>query len=403
MTIKQRLTARVTLLITLVVLLTVVSTRQKADTGTCGGVTVTLPFMDVMDNPFFCQIAAAYFSGLTNGTSATTYSPGLNVTRDQMAAFITRTQDSALKRGSTRGALNQWWTTTPHYDIDLGTTTVGPDPGFIQSDGVDLWVASEAGGGVGRVRASDGKLLGTWTNIAGSFYPLVAMGRIFVVGRTTPGLLYMIDPTQTPGAATEVANSLGSSPWTIAFDGNRIWSANLIGNSVSIVTPGATIPWAVTEVSGFNHPQGILFDGANIWITERRNIGAGSLVKLDSNGGILQTVPVGNSPFQPIYDGTNIWVPNSGSNSITVVRASTGGVLATLTGNGLNVPFAAAFDGERILVTNYSGDSVSLWKAADLTPIGSFSTGAGSYPLGACSDGLNFWVVLNGKNKLARF
>jgi hypothetical protein len=56
-----------------------------------------------MDNPFFCQIAAAYFSGLTNGTSATIYSPGLNVTRDQMAAFITRTQDSALKRGSTRG------------------------------------------------------------------------------------------------------------------------------------------------------------------------------------------------------------------------------------------------------------------------------------------------------------
>jgi hypothetical protein len=42
MTIKQRIAARVALLITLIVLLTVVSTTQKADTGTCGGVTVTL-------------------------------------------------------------------------------------------------------------------------------------------------------------------------------------------------------------------------------------------------------------------------------------------------------------------------------------------------------------------------
>ncbi len=46
-----------------------------ADTGTCGGAMVTLPFTDVAGNIFFCQIAEAYFSGLTNGTTPTTYSP----------------------------------------------------------------------------------------------------------------------------------------------------------------------------------------------------------------------------------------------------------------------------------------------------------------------------------------
>ena len=94
-------------------------------------------------------------------------------------------------------------------------------------------------------------------------------------------------------------------------------------------------------------------------------------------------------------------MPNLGSNTVTVVRAASGAVLATLSGNGLSFPLTAAFDGQRILVTN--NDSVSLWKAADLTPLGSVSTGAGTFAEGAASDGINFWITLAGTNQLARF
>lgn len=107
----------------------------------------------------------------------------------------------------------------------------------------------------------------------------------------------------------------------------------------------------------------------------------------------MQTVRVGSIPAYPIFDGTNIWVPNADSNSVSVVRASTGQVLATLAGKGLNDPGVAAFDGERILVTNADGHSVSLWKAADMSPLGFFDVGG--EPVGACSDGVNFWVTLN--------
>jgi len=48
-------------LMIIVVLLT--STRLPADTGTCSGAMVTLPFTDVSGNIFFCQIAEAWFSG----------------------------------------------------------------------------------------------------------------------------------------------------------------------------------------------------------------------------------------------------------------------------------------------------------------------------------------------------
>ena len=93
--------------------LTGASRLVRADTGTCGGASITLPFTDVSaSNIFFCSIAQAYISGLTNGTSATSYDPATAVTREQMSAFITRTQDSALKRGNRRAALGQWWTPT---------------------------------------------------------------------------------------------------------------------------------------------------------------------------------------------------------------------------------------------------------------------------------------------------
>jgi hypothetical protein len=394
---KTRIRNRTMILVAAMMIIIAASTYMRADTGTCGGASITLPFIDVPSgNIFFCSIAEAYFSALTNGTDATHYSPGANVTREQMAAFVTRTMDQSLQRGSRRAALKQFW--TPTSADGLGLTTVGTSPQLVESDGADLWV-SNFGGTVSRVRASDGKLLGTWTEASNALGVLAAKGLIFVTGYTNPGKLYQIDPTQPMGGVTTLTSSLGVNPLGISFDGARIWTANG-GGSVSIVTLN---PINVTTVTaGFTGPAGILYDGANMWVTDN-GTNPGKLFKLDSNGAIIQIVTVGSDPHISVFDGTNIWVPNSASNTVTVVRASTGAVLATLTGNGLNISTTAAFDGERILVTNDNGNSVSLWNATDLSPLGSVSTGLSSHPIGACSDGLNFWITLTTPGKLARF
>ena len=359
--------------------------------GTCG------PFTDVAGDAFCPFVLEIFYLGITTGTTPTTYDPTSNVSRLQMAAFLSRTVDGVLKRDSRRAALDQFWTT--QNATVLGLTTVGIDPQLLRSDGADIWVANQGGNSVSRVRASDGKRLETWTGATSAYGVLVAMGRILVTGQTSPGNLYRIDPTQPAGAVTTVSSNLGLSPEGLAFDGVRVWTANLAG-SVSIVTPGATIPWTVTTVtSGFSGLAGALYDGATIWITDES---AGTLLKLDSAGVVLQTVTVGQDPENPVFDGTSIWVPNYGSNSVSVVRASSGAVLRTLTG-GLTNPFSAAFDGERVAITNSGGDSVSLWKAADLTSLGSFATGPTTSPHGACSDGVNFWISLNLTGKLARF
>jgi hypothetical protein len=81
---------------------------------------------------------------------------------------------------------------------------------------------------------------------------------------------------------------------------------------------------------------------------------------------------------------------------VTVIRAATGAVLATLSGNGLNGPIGAAFDGQRILVASTIGNSVSLWRAADLSPLGSVFL-ADFSPAGVCSDGVTFWLAGNSR------
>jgi DNA-binding beta-propeller fold protein YncE len=405
MQLNRSIVIRVVVLLSLMATLTVLSSRLRADTGNCGGATTTLPFTDVQGNVFFCQIAAAYFSGLTNGTSATTYGPADIVTREQMAAFITRTMDQSLKRGSRRAVAKKWF--TPQTANSLTLTDVGDFPVSVEFDGTDLWVANGGSGTVMRIRPSDGKVLATWTGATDGSGIVAAMGKIFVVGSGNPGSLYMIDPTQPAGVVTTLTSSLGGVPVGIAFDGSRIWTANFT-SSVSIVSLN---PTSVTTIStGFGSPFGMLYDGSNIWITD---VGAHTLLKLNADGSIAQTINVGSDLWFPVFDGTNIWAPDPGSNSVKVVRVKDAAgnplasafVLATLTGNGLDDPTTAAFDGERILVTNQNqfSNSVSLWKAADLTPLGSFSTGDNTRPYGACSDGLNFWITLRDTDQLARF
>ena len=343
--------------------------------------------------PFVLEI---FYLGITTGTTATTYDPAGNVTRLQMAAFLARSVDRTLARGSRRAALSQFF--TPQNDQVLGLTAVGQTPLIVKSDGTDLWTAELAT--VGRVRASDGKLLESWTGAVNAFGVLPAMGKILVTGAQPVGTLYVIDPSQPAGAVTVVASNLGNVPAGIAFDGARFFTANESG-SVSIVTPGPAIPWTVTTVTtGFTLPEGAIFDGASVWITDNM---ANTLLRLDAAGNILQTVTVGLKPVLPLFDGSNLWVPNYGGASISIVRASSGAVLATLTGNALDGPTSAAFDGQRVLVADYLGNAVSLFKAADLTALSNvpISGNPGSY--GAASDGVSFFVTFANVNKLARF
>jgi YVTN family beta-propeller protein len=373
----------------------------------CGGVDYPFPYTDVSGvGAAFCPgIMEAYVTGVSKGTTPTTFSPNNTVTRVQMTTFLQRSLDQGLARASRRGALNQWWTPESLSAATQGIS-IGPSPVYCAADGKDIWTSTF--GTVVQVQANTGKVLGTWTGATNDRGILVAAGKVFADGDTAPGSLYLIDPTLAPGAVSLAASNLGNNPAGIAFDGTHLWTANNAG-SVSIITLAATTPYPpgnVTTVStGFSVLTGIVYDGAHIWVADS---GAGTLLKLDAAGAILQTVAVGTNPAQLGFDGANIWVPNAGSNSVTVVQASSGSVVATIpadASNLLNAPIGAAFDGERMLVTNFgngsSNSSVSVFKAADLSFIVNLATGGG--PISPCSDGINFFVPLENAATLLRF
>ncbi len=402
MKLNRSIVLRVVVLIALMVSLTVLSTRLQADTGSCAGATTTLPFTDVMGNPFFCQIASAYFSGLANGTSATTYGPSDPVTREQMAAFITRTMDQSLKRGSQRAVAKKWW--TPQDANSLGLTDVGNAPSGVAFDGTDLCVANHGSETVMRVRPSDGKVLETWTGARAAADVLVAAGLVFVTSVadiSLPGQIFVIDPSQSPGAVTVFDNNTDDGPLAITFDGQFLWTANSIGSITKYSLDGGV---ETTFAAGISSPTDILWDGENLWVTD---FGVNGVHRVDPvSGSVLETIFVVPSPHLLLFDGINLWVSSPSSDTVTVIRAvgsQRGTVLQRLTGNGLDGPGGMAFDGERVLVGNISGNSVSLFKAADFSPLGSVSVGAKALPRKACSDGLNFWITLNGTGKLARF
>ena len=98
-------------------ILTVILGGAGALLGVCG------PFTDVAADSFCPFVLEIFTLGITTGTTPTTYDPTSNVNHLQMAAFLSRTVDGVLKRGSRRAALDQYW--TPKNSSVLGLTTIG--------------------------------------------------------------------------------------------------------------------------------------------------------------------------------------------------------------------------------------------------------------------------------------
>jgi DNA-binding beta-propeller fold protein YncE len=66
---------------------------------------------------------------------------------------------------------------------------------------------------------------------------------------------------------------------------------------------------------------------------------------------------VGSAPQGVAFDGTNIWVANAGSNTATKLPASTGATVGTYNVGG--DLFGVAFDGTNIWVTHLGGSTVA--------------------------------------------
>ena len=146
-------------------------------------------------------------------------------------------------------------------------------------------------------------------------------------------------------------------------------------------------------------PQGMVFDGAHLWVS---CVGSNELDEYDPYDlTFLQKVSLTSPPFFLLYDGGNIWATNpTGAGTVTEVQASTGTVLRIIPvgfASGSN-PSGMVFDGLDIWVANYSDDSVSKIQV-ETGAVTNISLAAScTDPRSLAYDGVHsaIWVACNG-------
>jgi len=138
-------------------------------------------------------------------------------------------------------------------------------------------------------------------------------------------------------------------------------------------------------------PDGIAFDGTNIWVT---NGGSNSVTKLRAVDGLkLDTYKVGGSPMGIAFDGTSIWVANARSDNVMQLRPSDGLVLNTYTvGDG---PTALAVANGIVWVITSKAKTVSRLNVKTGANLGKLVI-QNRAPLYVAFDGANFWVSSTG-------
>ena len=272
---------------------------SSALVGSCG------PFTDEAADAFCPFVLEIFYLGITTGTTATTFDPTSTSPGFRWRRFSRERWTGALKRGSRRAALDQFWTT--QNATVLGVTTVGAFSAVrpVRRNG---HLGRERQRTVSRVRGERRQDAG---DLDGSRRVPTACsrrwGRFFVTGTRCPGNLYEIDPSSRPGRDDGGEQPRRprppASPSTARGSGRRT-----SGGSGLDRRPPAPIPWTVTTVTtGF-----IDDDRRPVRRIEHLGHGASAGTSLEArfdrrNSADRHALRV--SAF-PVFDGANIWVPD---------------------------------------------------------------------------------------------
>ncbi len=162
-----------------------------------------------------------------------------------------------------------------------------------------------------------------------------------------------------PTVSRQMENSGATfQPVAMAWDGEKMWIANYLNNTV----------WGVDGVSGerrsafdtshgINGPVALLFDGTNLWIL---NQGIGNVLRYNTaTSQLSEPFSVnGTFPTAMTWSGTHLWVANGTSNSVSVLDVETGDLAAIIDVNLF--PISIVFDGIHVWVSHYDGSIIAI-------------------------------------------
>ena len=239
---------------------------------------------------------------------------------------------------------------------------------------------------------------------------------VFACGETRPATEIPSPATQTRGLEATAGREdgtrksrivfqrksfeVGKFPAAVLSDGERIWVANMLGDSVTALTPQGEKLGTYPVGKG---PVGLAFDGRNVWVANSgvdesgaEPLEPGTITKLAPDGSVLGTFAVGVVPFDLAYDGNAVWVATAGDDTVT--RLSLDGSLlaqARLSSR----PRAIGVVEERLWVLSADADTATV-----LSPEGEVVAvyPTGRAPQALVYDGADVWIANAGDSTLMK-
>lgn len=276
------------------------------------------------------------------------------------------------------------------------TFAVGSGPIELAFDGVNIWVTNQRSNDVTKLRASDGANLGTFPVDFGPVGIAFDGANIWVACGNGVSEL-------ASDGSLQRHIMIEGLPWGVAFDGANIWVSSSIRQLTKLrasdglilgTTPVGDFPADVIFTPGFDCFQPSPDVGC-IWVTGSES----DYVSKVRSSDLAQTACfTGRNPEGITFDGVNIWVANRGSDYLTKRRA----IDCELSGN---IPvgtssWGVAFDGANIWATNQFANRVTALRGSDGVVLGTFPVGNG--PLGIVFDGANVWVANSGSGTVTK-
>jgi hypothetical protein len=197
---------------------------------------------------------------------------------------------------------------------------------------------------------------------------------------------------------------IANNPQGLAFDGENIWMVDTTDERVYALRASDGALVADIDIYPVQlAPWGIAFDGTHAWVTDSA-YAQGVVTRLDGASFFVGPCPTGVA-----FDGANMWIVNSGCTSqdpvtVTKLRASDGanlgGFLVAGVGSGGN-PLGLAFDGANIWVPSGTTPGfVAKLRASDGANQGNFPVG--NAPRSVAFDGANIWVGNQGDSTVTK-
>ena len=252
--------------------------------------------------------------------------------------------------------------------------------------------------------------------------PALAAGQLLVLNKSADTLAF-VDPDKLEVLATVAT---GHAPHEVAVDatGSTAYISNYgtqtdPGHTLSVVDVAGRRAVTVIDLGEFTRPHGIVIaqDGS-LWVTcegsqavvvvdpkERKvvrsfstgeqvthmivlapgggkaftaNIGSDTVTMIDASTGEVTRIPVGKGPegIDITPDGRQVWVAHRADGGLSIIDAGTGKVTRTIEKIG-EMPIRLKFtaDGGRALISCANGGEVVIYDAREVKELGRIKTG----------------------------